>query len=105
MGRRGGKEQKQLDLRWDDGLNQPVFAKVEPISFQVQMVVQAQNQNTSHRSLGSSSDNLVTVPGLYAVGPVRGDNFVRLLQGDAFAVLRNLLAIDRGSTSTQTRTS
>ena len=65
-----------------------MFAKVHPLSLKVQMLVEdmtdkedvADMHGTSDASDTSAREKEVDVPGLYAVGPVRGDNFVRFLQ-------------------------
>ena len=37
------------------------------------------------------SNEAVDVPGVYAMGPLVGDNFVRFLQGGAVAIMRDIL--------------
>ena len=98
-----------------DGLEQPVFARVDPLTMQVQQVrvqrkqqKQAREQEQQVQEVWETEQvreteqvqeteqaretelALSAVPGLYAVGPMRGDNFVRYLLGDAFAVVAHL---------------
>jgi len=65
-----------------------VFVDVDPFTMSVR-------RTQSHMPHGDYGTNHTCTPqstgtggGLYAVGPLRGDNFVRFLIGDAFAVTR-----------------
>lgn len=71
----------------------PLFVKVDPVTFHV---IPASSEAYSNSTDVNSSTCAERTPaeevqGLYAMGPLRGDNFVRFLVGDAFGVVKHIL--------------
>jgi hypothetical protein len=72
----------------------PTFVKIDPYTMRVHLNSTSSSTPETHSTstIGSTSgDETDSNPHLYAAGAVRGDNFVRFLIGDAWAIAADVL--------------